>query len=158
MIGMAMCVQAVGKALREREQALLTVQALEAELRRKRKGIGSLEQEGSQVGSISAGWSCDAAKTRLSEFQWLRLCCLGSGQAFAAPICLQLHILLAVSKSRPCLLFFLGFSRCVRLTKFELKLIGFQFCRNTLRRSLHVKKKREELNHTFQVVQHAAVP
>ncbi len=56
MIGMAMCgVQAVGKALREREQALLTVQALEAELRRKRKGIGSLEQEGSQVGSISAG-------------------------------------------------------------------------------------------------------
>ncbi len=43
--------QAVGKALREREQALLTVQALEAELRRKRKGIGSLEQEGSQVHS-----------------------------------------------------------------------------------------------------------
>lgn len=41
--------QAVGKALREREQALLTLHALEAELRRKRKGIGSLEQEGSQV-------------------------------------------------------------------------------------------------------------
>lgn len=41
--------QAVGKALREREQALLTLHALEAELRRKRRGIGSLEQEGSQV-------------------------------------------------------------------------------------------------------------
>jgi hypothetical protein len=41
--------QAVGKALREREQALLTVHALEAELRRKTKGIGSLEDAGSQV-------------------------------------------------------------------------------------------------------------
>ncbi|CAL8464753.1 g4288 [Coccomyxa elongata] len=49
---------AVGKALREREQALLTVQALEAELRRKRKGIGSLEQEGSQV------FGGDKGKTR----------------------------------------------------------------------------------------------
>lgn len=45
--------QAVGKALREREQALLTLHALEAELRRKRRGIGSLEQEGSQVRSRS---------------------------------------------------------------------------------------------------------
>lgn len=41
--------QAVGKALREREQALLTVHALEAELRRKKKGIDSLEEAGSQV-------------------------------------------------------------------------------------------------------------
>ena len=41
--------QAVGKALREREAALLTVAALEAELGRKRRGIGSLEEAGSQV-------------------------------------------------------------------------------------------------------------
>ncbi|EIE22906.1 hypothetical protein COCSUDRAFT_66447 [Coccomyxa subellipsoidea C-169] len=49
---------AVGKALREREQALLTLHALEAELRRKRRGIGSLEQEGSQV------FGGDKGKTR----------------------------------------------------------------------------------------------
>ena len=40
--------QAVGKALREREQALLTVSALE--LRTKRRGISSLEDSGQQVG------------------------------------------------------------------------------------------------------------
>ena len=43
-------VQAVGKALREREQALLTVSALENELRTKRRGISSLEESGQQVG------------------------------------------------------------------------------------------------------------
>ena len=44
-------VQAVGKALREREQALLTVSALENELRTKRRGISSLEESGQQVGA-----------------------------------------------------------------------------------------------------------
>ena len=43
--------QAVGKALREREQALLTVSALENELRAKRRGISSLEDSGQQVGA-----------------------------------------------------------------------------------------------------------
>ena len=43
--------QAVGKALREREQALLTVSALENELRTKRRGIASLEDSGQQVGA-----------------------------------------------------------------------------------------------------------
>ena len=43
------CAQAVGKALREREAALLTVAALEAELGRKRRGIASLEEAGQQV-------------------------------------------------------------------------------------------------------------
>ena len=42
--------QAVCKALREREQALLTVSALENELRTKRRGISSLEDSGQQVG------------------------------------------------------------------------------------------------------------
>lgn len=41
--------QAVAKALREREQALLTVQALENELGTKRRGISSLEESGQQV-------------------------------------------------------------------------------------------------------------
>ena len=45
-----LAVQAVGKALREREQALLTVSALENELRTKRRGISSLEESGQQVG------------------------------------------------------------------------------------------------------------
>lgn len=48
----------MGKALREREAALLTVAALEAELRRKRKGIGSLEEAGSQVGLLCPPRSC----------------------------------------------------------------------------------------------------
>lgn len=42
--------QAVAKALREREQALLTVHALQNELRQKRRGISSLEESGQQVG------------------------------------------------------------------------------------------------------------
>ena len=41
--------QAVAKALREREEALLTVHALENELRQKRRGISSLEESGQQV-------------------------------------------------------------------------------------------------------------
>ncbi len=41
--------QAVAKALREREEALLTVHALENELCQKRRGISSLEESGQQV-------------------------------------------------------------------------------------------------------------
>ena len=44
--------QAVAKALREREEALLTVHALENELRQKRRGISSLEESGQQVGLL----------------------------------------------------------------------------------------------------------
>ncbi len=39
----------MGKALREREAALLTVAALEAELGRKRRGVASLEEAGQQA-------------------------------------------------------------------------------------------------------------
>jgi len=46
--------QAVAKALREREQALLTVHALQNELRQKRGGISSLEESGQQVGLRNA--------------------------------------------------------------------------------------------------------
>jgi len=46
--------QAVAKALREREQALLTVHALQNELRQKRRGISSLEESGQQVGLPNA--------------------------------------------------------------------------------------------------------
>ncbi|CAL5229150.1 g12424 [Coccomyxa viridis] len=50
--------RAVAKALREREEALLTVHALENELRQKRRGISSLEESGQQV------FGGDKGKTR----------------------------------------------------------------------------------------------
>ena len=51
--------QAVAKALREREEALLTVHALENELRQKRRGISSLEESGQQVDLIWPS-TCDS--------------------------------------------------------------------------------------------------
>ena len=56
--------QAVGKALREREQALLTVSALENELRAKRRGISSLEDSGQQVGAPGIHVSTCASRSR----------------------------------------------------------------------------------------------
>jgi hypothetical protein len=50
--------QAVCKALREREAALLTVQALEAELEKKARGVAALEEEGRAV------FGGDKGKTR----------------------------------------------------------------------------------------------
>ena len=50
--------QAVCKALREREAALLTVQALEEELEKKRRGMAALEEEGRAV------FGGDKGKTR----------------------------------------------------------------------------------------------
>ena len=50
--------QAICKALREREAALLTVQALEEELEKKRRGVAALEEDG------RAGFGGDKGKTR----------------------------------------------------------------------------------------------
>lgn len=50
--------QAICKALREREAALLTVQALEEELEKKRRGVAALEEEGRAV------FGGDKGKTR----------------------------------------------------------------------------------------------
>ena len=50
--------QAICKALREREAALLTVQALEEELEKKRRGVAALEEEGRAV------FGGDKSKTR----------------------------------------------------------------------------------------------
>ena len=62
--------QAVGKALREREQALLTVSALENELRTKRRGISSLEDSGQQVpcNHLSIYISTQASRPEVSTY------------------------------------------------------------------------------------------
>ena len=58
--------QAVGKALREREQALLTVSALESELRAKRRGISSLEDSGQQVTAPCIHTSAQASRREVA--------------------------------------------------------------------------------------------
>ena len=50
--------QAICKALREREAALLTVQALKEELEKKRRGVAALEEDGRAV------FGGDKGKTR----------------------------------------------------------------------------------------------
>ena len=57
--------QAVAKALREREQALLTVQALENELGTKRRGISSNEESGQQVRCLKRPPCWPAARSHM---------------------------------------------------------------------------------------------
>ena len=46
---MVCCVQAASKALKEREAALLTLHAIQADLEKRRHAISAIQAEGSQV-------------------------------------------------------------------------------------------------------------